>query len=117
MQRHTFIRQFGGWYIDLPEYIAQGGSKADLAMVAGADTLLDMIAAGHDQVTLDIDAAPFEGADELRLLRVCAPETGGGDYVMEAFEGRRIDQELWLCDVTLFVFGDLPERVYIRRVA
>lgn len=45
MKTHTFYKdEYGGWYMDLPEYLEQGGSKGDLAMVAGADTMLDSIA-------------------------------------------------------------------------
>jgi len=114
MKTCTFVREYGGWYIDLPEYLQQGGSKGDLALVAGADTLLDLLAEGRDRVTIDMGTQPFAGADELLLLR--PSPAGGGDYLIGRFEGREIQQELWLCDVTLFVFGDLPERIYIRKV-
>jgi len=32
---------FGRWYIDLPQYLKEGGKKADLELVAGADTMLN----------------------------------------------------------------------------
>lgn len=44
MKVHRFVREDNSWYIDLPEYIEQGGSKGDLEMVSGADTMLDIIA-------------------------------------------------------------------------
>ena len=45
MQTHRFYKEeHGGWYIDLPAYLEQGGAKGDLAMVAGADTMLDIMA-------------------------------------------------------------------------
>ena len=116
MQTRTFYKEdYGGWYIDLPEYLEQGGSKGDLAMVAGADTMLDRIAAGSNRVTISIDTQPFEKADELILLQVCDPTMGGGYYLMKWFEGKRIDQQMWLCEVTNFVFGYLPEKIYVRR--
>lgn len=115
MKQHSFVKEFGGWYIDLPEYLEGGGSKADLAMVAGADTLLDLIAEGKESVTLSMDTKPFKGSDELILLRLCDSSTGGGDYFMKTYAGQPINQELWLCDVTLFVFGDMPEKIFIRK--
>ena len=61
MKQYRFVRESGGWYIDLPEYLEQGGSKGDLAMVAGADTMLDIIAGTGDEVILQISTQPFRG--------------------------------------------------------
>jgi hypothetical protein len=77
MQTHTFYKEaYGGWYIDLPEYLEQGGSKGDLAMVAGADTMLDIVAGANNRLTITMDTKPFEGADEIRLVRVSEPSIG-----------------------------------------
>ena len=35
---------------------------------------------------------------------------------MKQFESRKVDKDLWLCEVTRFVFGDIPERIYIRNI-
>jgi hypothetical protein len=116
MKQHRFVRENGGWFIDLPEYLAQGGSKGDLAMVSGADTMLDVIAGDKDDVRLKMDTQPFPGADELVLTELCDPILGGGYYHMKKFEGREVSQDMWLCDVTRFVFGDIPPRIYVKRV-
>ena len=116
MKTHRFLREGSGWYIDLPEYLEQGGSKGDLAMVAGADTLLDIISEGKDEVIIQLSTEEFEGSDELTLVEVCAPSLGGGYYIMEEYEGNKLHHRLWLCAVTNFVFGYLPERIFIRRV-
>ena len=68
MKEYRFYREENDWFIDLPEYLAQGGSKADLAMVAGADTMLERIAGKNDAVVLKINIIPFEGATEGREL-------------------------------------------------
>jgi hypothetical protein len=65
MTQHRFIKEGSSWYIDLPEYLEQGGSKDDLQMISGADTMLDIIAGDADEVTLQMDTEPFRGADEL----------------------------------------------------
>lgn len=116
MQTHRFIREGSQWFIDLPEFLAQGGSKGDLQMVAGADTLLDIIAGDKPAVTLEMDTQPFTGADELTLTELCDPVTGGGYYRLNSFEGKSLAQDLWLCDVTRFVFNGIPPKIYIRRV-
>ena len=40
MKNYTFNKENGSWYIDLPNW---EGTKAELQMVAGADTLLDKL--------------------------------------------------------------------------
>jgi hypothetical protein len=116
MNQHRFVREHGGWYIDLPEYLEQGGSKGDLAMVSGADTMLDIIAGENEEVNLQIDTEPFDNADELLLTELCDPLLGGGYYHMEQFEGKAVNQDMWLCDVTRIVFGSIPPKIYIRRI-
>ena len=40
--KHRFYKENKIWYIDLPEFLEKGlGTKSNLMMVAGADTLLD----------------------------------------------------------------------------
>lgn len=116
MQTHTFIKEDSKWFIDLPEYIANGGAKGDLQMVEGADTMLDTIAGAEDRVTIAMDDLSFNGADELSLLEICDPVIGGGIYLMESFEGNKVNQQMWLCAVTQFVFGYMPEKIFVRRV-
>lgn len=115
MKQHRFYRDHGGWYINLPQYLEQGGSKADLAMVAGADTMLDIVAGHAQDVTIEIDTIPFADADELQLTELCDSVMGGGCYFMKTFVGKEVAQQMWLCDVTEFVFVGMPERIYVKR--
>ena len=116
MKLHRFVRENDEWFIDLPEYLSQGGSKADLQMIDGADTMLEIIAGEDKEVTLQINTGPFEKADELKLTEICDPIPGGGYYHMKSFENKLVNRDLWLCDVTRFVFGNIPERIFIKRV-
>jgi hypothetical protein len=113
---YRFVREGDEWFIDIPEYVGFMGTKADLQMVSGADTMLDNIAGQQSEVTLRLEDTPFPGSDELILLRKSSPETGGGDYLLRSFEGKAFNQEMWLCRVTEFIFGDLPESIFIKRV-
>ncbi|HYE54736.1 MAG TPA: DUF6717 family protein [Chitinophagaceae bacterium] len=115
MRTYKFIREANRWYIDLPAYIEQGGDKAELEMVAGADTMLDIMSEGASSVTLTIDRTPFEGADLVRLIERCDPSIGGGNYFMQRYKGRNVDMRMWLCSVTEFVFGDIPPEIYVRK--
>lgn len=113
---YNFLKQQGRWYIDLPEYLEQGGSKGDLEMVAGADQMLDAMARGKKKVSLELDRESFDGADLLELVELCEAPKGGGYYILHTFGGRAIAKKMWLCDVVLFVFGDMPERIFVKRL-
>ena len=49
------------------------------------------------------------------LTERCAPYVGGGYYLLKSFEGRQYNQKMWLYAVTEYVFGSLPDKVYIKR--
>ncbi|MDP4265544.1 MAG: hypothetical protein Q8941_23670 [Bacteroidota bacterium] len=117
MKWHRFVREDNRWYIDLPEFLAQGGSKGDLEMISGADTMLDIVAGEKNEVTLQINTEPFDNADELLLTELCDPILGGGYYHMNRFENKEVNRDLWLCDVTRFVFGDIPKKIYVKRIS
>ena len=116
MNRYRFIKEGGNWYIDLPEYLEQGGTKGDLQMVEGADTMLDIISGSKEEVTLLLERKKFEGADRLELVERCDPYIGGGYYLLHSFQGKEYNHRMWLCGVTEFVFGDLPKEIFLRMV-
>ncbi len=103
------------WYIDLPEYIEKGGSIGDLQMVEGADKMLDMMAGEEKSVTLLISDNQFDGAELLILIEKCDPYIGGGYYLLKNYDGKEINRKMWLCQVTEFVFGNLPEQIFLKK--
>jgi len=115
MNTYMFVKNGDDWFIDLPEYIEQGGNAGDLQMVDGADTMLDLMADRGTTVVLNISEEAFEGADMLVLTEKCDPSIGGGYYLMEKYNGKAINQRMWLCQVTEFVFGSLPERIFVKQ--
>lgn len=116
MQIHRFIKELNNWYIDLPGYLEKGlGAKWDLAMVEGADTMLDHIAGGANEVVLTLSETPIDGSDVLQLEALRDPAIGGWYYMLERFEGTELHQRMWLCSVTAYVFGKMPARIYVRR--
>ena len=117
MNAYRFIKEDGKWYIDLPDYLEHGGSKGDLQMVEGADTMLDIISGYKDEVTLALDRNKFEGADKIELIEKCEPLMGGGYYRLDSFEGKLFDHKMWLCAVTEFVFGDLPNEIFVAKMS
>lgn len=109
-----FEREGSEWYAVIPAY---PGPKGDLQMVLGADRLLYMIAQGASSVDVVFDTTNF---DESELLS--RKELGwqgdqtyeGATYWLEQYQGLPYGFDVWLCDVTKFVFGDLPEAIYFK---
>ena len=116
IQTHTFRREAEHWYIDLPEYLDQGGYLAELEMTEGTDKLLNTIAFGRNTITLRLSTEPFEGADVLDLIDHCEAPKGGAIYLLETCRGKEIGAFIWICDIALFVFGDIPERIYFQPI-
>ncbi len=115
MKTYKFIKRGNDWYIDLPEYLEQGGSIGDLQMIDGADKMLDMMAANESSIVLSISKEPFDKADKLVLTEKCDPFIGGGNYLMKVYQGQEINRTMWLCQVTEFVFGEIPEQIFVRQ--
>lgn len=115
MKPYKFYKTGREWFIDLPEFLEQGGSIGDLQMVDGADKMLDMMAEHNETVTVLVDREKFNGADLLILTEKCDPYIGGGYYLMKEYQGQEINKTMWLCQVTEFVFGDIPPTIYVKR--
>ena len=122
---HRFYKETGTWYIDLPSYLEAGlGSKANLMMVAGADTFLDQLSNQGTEVTLHIDTTPYSdqtyalnkigmGKDQELLEAVGHAPVDYGAY----YKADQNGHILWLCPVTEYVFGgDYPENIYLHVV-
>jgi len=101
----------GNWYIDLPDW---KGSKDDLQMVMGADTMLDRFAEGEDNVSVLISETDFEGSYHLKQLKE-TPEYGGG-AMYSLYQNDEFVMEVWLCAVTEFVFNKLPKNIFVSPV-
>jgi hypothetical protein len=121
---HRFYKDEQGWFIDLPEFLEAGlGTKGNLAMVAGADTLLDRLSNNGDEVLLRISDEDFKdseselvmtgmGADVEVLEEYGHPIQFGGFYKEVSTE-----HLLWLCPVTVFVFGGYyPKSIFFKVI-
>ncbi len=112
-----FIKESNGlWFIDLPEWT---GAKGDLQMVLGADTLLDMIAEGKNEVALRFSDKSFEGADYISWYADGLDgdaSHGGASYLIKEYNGKATRFEIWLCHVTKFIFGEMPDIIFFKKV-
>lgn len=111
-QTHTFdfYKDNTGWYIDFPAFIEQGlGGKADLAMVSGADLMLDYLSEGQPRIALTFSNMPMEKARF--QLKMFAHNGWGATY----FSNIAQVPTVWLCNVTKVVFGGAhPRQIFVR---
>jgi len=112
MIKKFYKEQDGKWYVDLPEWT---GSKADLQMVCGADTMLDIIAEDENEVNLELSLEKSEGSDILNFMHLATDWENGAFYHMPQYKGFKFNLKIWLCDVTKFVFGEFPKSIYIKK--
>jgi len=122
----------GRWYIDLPEYIESGvGTKSNLEMVAGADTLLSKLAEGKSEITLKLTDTDFDGYN-VHLIRSSdygyQPEdiediefdTGAWYHYHDKrkwYELKPNVNDLWLCPVVLHLFNNTyPQNIFIQII-
>jgi len=106
-----FCKEGNRWYVDLPEWT---GRKSALLMVAGAHTLLELMADGKDEVNIYVDEENFEGAEHLTLIKKCW--WNGADYRIETYENYYLYLKVWLCDVTKYVLGRFPKDIYFAKI-
>ena len=114
MRKLTFNKEIENrWYVDLPEW---EGSKADLEMVSGADSMLEILAQGDDSVTLYMDTEYHDGFEILHFNKLAVELGNGAYYTMEKYQGIEFDLEMWLCDVTKFLFDEFPPKLYFTKI-
>lgn len=100
------------WYLDLPSWT---GDPKDLQLIKGADTWLDLIGSGSSTIHMALSDQKFNGAEILKLLRIPDQNLGGGGvYYLASYKRQKVGLELWLCDVTRFIFHQLPQKIYFN---
>ena len=115
MNTYSFTKEKGKWYINLKDDLREF-NKSELVLLEGSRPLLDFLSNEKKKVTLAIDVTPFDKAYSLELTQMSdGPAGGGGYYELRDYRGRVLQEELWLSDIPLFVFGDIPEHIFLRN--
>jgi hypothetical protein len=102
----------GKWYVDFPNWPFDHGN---LLMVGGANDLCEFLS--EDGKFSYIDVIPTSKEEEhegyAKLTRIEHSLTWGATYNVENLPG--FDRSIWLCPVTLFVLGEYPKYMYIKK--
>jgi len=86
-----------------------------LLIVAGADKLCSFLS--DDGKYTYVDVIPSSKEEEhpgyAKLVQGKHSLTGGSYYTVTDLEG--FESDIWLCPVTLFVLGEYPKYMYIKK--
>ena len=110
----TFTKIGRKWYCDVPGFPKELFEHT--LMVGGANKFLEYYSHGETRIKTtikianEIDDNFFCGA---RLNKTQSTLTGGAFY---RDPSGNFDEEIWLCPVTLFLFGKYPDRILIYRI-
>lgn len=115
MNTYTFIKKEGNWQLELSNHTYKEERTSYVPVTDGANTILNLVSAGKNQVSLLMEKEPFDNADVLELQQSCEPFLRGGYYLLHEYNGRVIDHAMWLSDVPKVVFGSIPERIYFKK--
>ena len=107
----------GCWYVDFPHWPF---SHDNLAMVSGADKMLELLSNGNLFVKVSVIPATKHEKHEgyIELEQTEHSLFGGSTYQVkyEPFIKRYKRDSLWICPVTLFVLGFYPKFIYIKSL-
>ena len=99
----------GRWFVVLPDY---DGDQEDLEMVDGADKFLDYLTEDGLYVTVDVS---IEDNDQNPIkLELVAHDEIGGTYQVVNLNGYK--EDVWLCNVVHFLFGEHPQESYFQQL-
>jgi hypothetical protein len=108
MKNYIFNKEQGSWYIDLPNW---EGTKAELQMVAGADTLLDHLSNNGTTVNVTLSTEKVVRTPGFQTLKRIVKTPPNGCVYHLGFT------PVWLCNVTKFVFnGIFPSQIHFMAV-
>ena len=110
----NFIKLAGKWFVHLPNY---EGHYSELEMVLGADVLCDMIDTfDTGYITATISTEPKESNFTIKeyVLDFVNSTVSNGEQDGANYRLREWKLDMWLCNVTKYVFGEFPATIYVR---
>ncbi len=115
----VFLKDDEGWYADME------GSRAQNAMVSGADKMIEALSGGGNRVEMVFSSDVGNPNDHIIHLHRVEHDPWGATYVVRdgnagrapRFHGMLGMPLAWLCNQThRFVGGDHPKDIYVHSV-
>jgi hypothetical protein len=102
----------GCWYVDFPNWPFD---HHNLMMVAGADKMCEFLSDDNKHAYINVIPASKEENHPgyAKLVQKEHSLTGGSTYEVTGLEG--FERDIWLCPVTLFVLGQYPKFIYVKK--
>lgn len=116
-QKKEYTIQFnheedGLWYVDFPNWPFD---HHNLLMVAGADQMCAFLS--DDDKNTWVNVIPTNKEEDhpgyAKLIQKDHSLMGGSTYEVTGLEG--FNRDIWLCPVTLFVLGNYPKYMYVKK--
>lgn len=116
-QKKEYTIQFnheedGLWYVDFPNWPFD---HHNLLMVAGADQMCAFLS--DDDKNTWVNVIPTNKEEDhpgyAKLIQKDHSLMGGSTYEVTGLEG--FNRDIWLCPVTLFVLGNYPKYIYVKK--
>lgn len=99
-----FVKVEGVWFYWWPDF---DGSPEELVMVGGADDLLDSL---DDRfVRLQMVDPPVAKI----VLSKIEEDENGATYLCKS---KNYNDRVWICPVTLLVFNEYPQNIYLSKL-
>ena len=118
----SFTKEDDGlWYVVYPDWPFD---YSHLQMVDGADKLCELLSydGKHTKVSVipsnEIRAMQTSDInDRFMLMRFQWGLAEGATYQVKLYQTKTTIPEIWLCPVTLFVLGEYPLYLYVKKLA
>jgi hypothetical protein len=110
----NFVKLAGKWFVHLPDY---PGHYSELEMVLGADVMCDIIDkfdTGHITVTVSDKAFNTMFSTRDYILEFVNSTISNGEQDGANYRMREFKLDVWLCNITKYLFGEFLATFYIR---
>ena len=115
----VFLKDDDGWYADME------GSRAQNAMVSGADAMIEALSGGSRRVEMCFSSDVAQPGDHIMRLHRVEHDPWGATYRVSngnageapAFSGILGLPLAWLCNQThRFIGGEHPKDIYVHAI-
>lgn len=107
--RLVFKKICNRWFCEVPNWIS---SIDDLEMVDGADEFIEHLANGYEIVIADLTNYPIPEPDY--VWEKISDDAFGATYKEKLSSWQRT---MWLCPVTIHVFEEYPETIWVKNIS